>query len=175
MGNFIVKVNGPSMDIFRYLRERGFSIKEAKKLSKTQPTEIKFEDFEEFTYCVKHFHREPFIVETECEFDTEMSKLGNIYAPSDDEIEIAKELTDENHLKNVEIINAIIYWQTSLEITPFKCEINENHRPLFAGIDREANKVVMGCPDCDYIREDIPDEVLEYYNKNKKTEDDDKN
>lgn len=170
MGKFSVKIEGPFMDIYRFLREKGFGIPEAKKLAKQQPAILHFKTFEEFSHCVKYFHREPFMVEANCDFETDISGIADAYAVSEEEMEIVKELSNDVHLNNIELINAISYWQTSDEMIPLRCGNNGEHGILFPGLDTENNTVIMACPDCDYIREDIPDIILEYYKKRKKTE-----
>lgn len=167
MGNFIVKIEGPFMEIYQYIREQGFCIQDAKKMAKQQPTVLVFDSFGKFSECVKYFHRIPFKVEADCDFEFDMTGM----APSNvfnDDVETLDELHDEIHLSNIELINAIVYWQQSEDTVKFLCENDNSHTPLYAGIDTENDTVVMGCPDCDYIREDVPDTILDYYKKNKK-------
>lgn len=164
MEKFNVKIDGPTIDKYRFLREQGIGIQEAKKISKPNPSTFSFDNFDDFTNCVKFFHREPFKVETDCDFDYHMDEFAGTYTPTEDDVEIEKELSDENYLNNIKEINAIIHWQQSSDKDKFICGNDENHGILFPGLDIETNTVVMGCPNCDYIMKDIPEIVLKYYN-----------
>lgn len=166
MEKFTVKIDGPYMEKFKFLRDKGFGIKGAKKLAKINPSIFNFETFDEFTECVKYFHREPFKIETDVDFGHDVSDTNNLakaFGMSDGEAEIEDELSDETHLKNIEMINAIIHWQQSDNTDKFFCENNTKHQLLHPGINTETNTVVMACPDCNYIKSTIPDTVLEYY------------
>lgn len=166
MKKFNVKIDGPYLEKYRFLRNKGFGIKGAKKIAKINPSIFNFETFEEFTGCVKYFHKEPFKIETDVDFGHDVSDTNNLakaFGISSEDAEIENELSDETHLKNIEMVNAIIHWQQSNETDTFFCGNNSNHQPLYAGIDSKTNTVVMACPDCDYVKMDIPDTVLEYY------------
>jgi len=61
-------------------------------------------------------------------------------------------------MTNQEIIDQINKWQNSKSIHPLTCGNNSRHENL---VPKERdNKVVLACPDCDYIQEWIPEVVL---------------
>jgi len=172
MSKLNVKVTGPFMDIYHYLRDNGYGIQEAKLKAKQQPSSLDFETFDEFVECVKHFHRPPFIVESDCDFEYDMTGVVGAYVPSEEEIEFQKVFTDEMHLSNVETIKAIVYWQTSGNVHPLTCGNNSSHQPLLPAINTDTNEVVLACFDCNYVQEVIPECVLSYYNEKIKNKED---
>jgi len=168
MAKFNVKITGPSMEIYQYLRQHGYGIKEAKHIAKEQPSSLNFKTFDEFIECVKWFHHSPFTVEANCDFEYDVDTLSKVYIPTEEEIKLAEEIKDETHLNNIEMINAIVYWQKSKDVHPLTCGNDSNHGLLFPGIDEETNTVVLSCPNCNYVQRFIPEIVFEHYKKNLK-------
>ena len=175
MGKFNVKINGPLMDIYKYFRERGLGIQEAKEKTRTNPVILNFENFGEFTDCVRHFHMEPFIVEANCDFEHDMSEFVGDNIMSEEDVVEMEDFSNETHLSNIEMINAIIYWQKSEVVPSLLCDNDKEHGALFPGIDTETNTVVLGCDECGYVSHSIPDEIMEFYNSREKIEKDGKN
>jgi len=173
MAKFKVEIEGPFMELYRYFREKGYGIKESKELAKPKPVVIEFDEFETFSECVKEFHRPGFVVNGSADFEHKLPDMpiGNAFAdPDEEELNIRDLLTKEFHLNNVEIINAILFWQKSEDVKHLTCGNDSNHRLLVPGIDTENDTIVLGCQDCDYIEEKVPDAVLEYYNSKFKPE-----
>lgn len=59
------------------------------------------------------------------------------------------------------IIEAVDHWQTSGEFHPLTCGNDSRHGLLYAA--EQAGKVVLRCPDCDYVQTYIPEAVMGHF------------
>lgn len=66
----------------------------------------------------------------------------------------------DNKITNQLIINAVQVWQMTDCFHPLTCGKDSSHQNLIA-IEIN-NKVVLKCPDCDYIQTNIPPSLLEF-------------
>ena len=57
------------------------------------------------------------------------------------------------------IVKRITEWQNNPLLHPLTCGINSRHQLLQPVVHDE--KVLLECPDCDYLQTHIPDVVLE--------------
>ena len=57
------------------------------------------------------------------------------------------------------IISAVLAWQANDTVHPLTCGKDSSHRPLEPV--KEGRRVILKCPDCDYIQTVIPQVVIE--------------
>ena len=167
MSVFKVKVKGDAIDLQKYLRSTGLTIKESRKRSKNGVIDLEFDNLTEFKKSVIHFDDLGFLVETDCEF-SENVPIGTMLSREVDKIE---DFSNKKHLANLDIINAISFWQTDETVKKIICPNNKEHGILHPGLESDTDKVVLGCTKCDYLTYDIPEEIILYYNENKNKKD----
>lgn len=61
-------------------------------------------------------------------------------------------------MTNEEKISAVTRWQTAGYVHPLTCGVNSGHENLRA-VERDG-RVILECPTCGYVQEDIPAVVL---------------
>ena len=64
-------------------------------------------------------------------------------------------------MTNQEIIEKVFKWQNAGFVHPLTCPNESRHHNLEA--KELAGKVVLHCPDCDYVQKYIPEEILSNY------------
>lgn len=64
----------------------------------------------------------------------------------------------KTRLSNREIFARVWEWQTAGYVHPLTCRINSSHPVLKPEL--KGGKVVLVCPECDYVQEHIPKAVL---------------
>ena len=60
--------------------------------------------------------------------------------------------------RNRDIIQAVNYWQNCKGVHPLTCGNDSNHSILKP--QEKDGKVVLVCPDCDYVQDYIPEHIF---------------
>lgn len=160
MGKFIVILSGPANDINIGLNDIGFSNEVINNFmyeeNGVNKVKLEFDEFDAFRKFIKFFHRKPFTIETDCDF--EIPSIPNIKGFSD---EISTKFNEESFKDNIEKINALVFWQNTEN--KYLCK-DHNHGILFPAINPETDLVTLACPICYYTNNRIDyKEIMEKY------------